>query len=111
MSDRKHCVNTLHSAMLAPLASEVAQAPVDDPSLYHIDFTKSCATHFNHVLQANILDNSRTYLSLATPMGTTISPDCWTMSVSLRVLGIEPDPPVPGYCSLIEQSVSPRGKS
>jgi hypothetical protein len=57
--------------------------------MYHIDFTISCATpsHFNHVSEANIVDNSCTYLSLEIPMRATISPNSLTPSVSLRGSG------------------------
>lgn len=47
--------NSQNQIMLALLASEPAQAPADDPSLYHMDFTISCAIRFNHVSEAKHL--------------------------------------------------------
>jgi hypothetical protein len=42
--------------MLALLASEPAQTPADDSSLYRMDFTMSCAIRFNHVSEAKYLE-------------------------------------------------------
>jgi hypothetical protein len=54
--------------------SALAEAPTDAASsLHHTDITMSCATRFNQFSEANILDDSRTYFSLATPMRATIS--------------------------------------
>ena len=56
-------------------------------SAYHTDSTMLCATCFNQFLDANALDDSRTYFSLATPMRATISLDRLTTSFSSRGSG------------------------
>jgi len=41
---------------------ESTQASVDDSLQYHVNFTKSYATRFNHVLEADILDVAHMFL-------------------------------------------------
>jgi hypothetical protein len=58
-------VNPEYQTLLAPLSSEPAQAPADDSLLYHMSLTRLSATRSSHSSKADILDDSRTYLSLA----------------------------------------------
>jgi hypothetical protein len=52
-----------NQTMLAPLASEPVQVLANDSLLYHMNSTILCATRFNHVLKANLMDDSRTSLA------------------------------------------------
>jgi hypothetical protein len=51
-----------NQTMLAPLAEPV-QVLADDSLLYHMDSTILCATRFNHVSKANLMDDSRSSLA------------------------------------------------
>src|SRR5258708_19559538 len=62
-------------------------AEINTSSIGHNCFTMSCATRFNHVSEANILDDWRTYISLATPRRATISPDKLAISLWRRGSG------------------------